>query len=74
MSHRFVVICGLSLAAQVAASQTPTTPPPPSPAPGFPTPTSYFPARFTGEMTLTEQLYGVKGSPPAVRESPGRSG
>ncbi|HWH02331.1 MAG TPA: hypothetical protein VN674_01480 [Gemmatimonadales bacterium] len=61
MSHRFAVICGLSLAAQVAASQTPTTPPPPSPAPGFPTPTSYFPARFTGEMTLTEQLYGVNG-------------
>src|SRR6185437_13945989 len=37
------------------------TPQPPSPAPGFPTPTSYFPARFTGEMTLTEQLYGVNG-------------
>ena len=61
MSHRFAVICGLSLAAQVAASQTPSTPQPPTPAPGFPTPTSYFPARFTGEMTLTEQLYGVNG-------------
>lgn len=61
MSRRFAVICGLSLAARIAASQTPATPPPPSPAPGFPTPTSYFPARFTGEMTLTEQLYGANG-------------
>ena len=61
MSHRLAVIFGLSLTAQVAASQTPTTPPPPTPAPGFPHPTSYFPARFTGEMTLTEQLYGANG-------------
>lgn len=61
MSHRLTVIIGLSLALRVAGAQTPTTPPPPTPAPGFPAPTSYFPARFTGEMTLTEELYGVNG-------------
>ncbi len=57
MSHRLTLIFGLSVAARLAAAQTP----PATPAPGFPAPTSYFPARFTGEMTLTEQLYGVNG-------------
>lgn len=61
MNHRLPVLIGLSVALRVAGAQTPATPPPPTPAPGFPAPASYFPARFTGEMTLTEQLYGVNG-------------
>lgn len=59
MSLRPIVILAIGCWGVSARAQTP---PPPTPAPGFPaTTTSYFPARFTGEMTLTEQLYGVNG-------------
>ena len=50
-----VVTAGLIVAAPCQA-QTPT------PAPGLPASgTGWLPARFTGDMTLTEQLYGVNG-------------
>lgn len=59
MVRRFVAV-GLACWGATARAQTP----PPAPAPGLPaTTTSYFPARFTGEMTLTEELYGVNGIP-----------
>ena len=46
-------LLSLGLAVQASAQ---------TPAPGLPASTnSYFPARFTGEMTLTEELYGVNG-------------
>lgn len=48
--------------AVAARAQTTPTPQTPTPAPGFPaTVNHYFPAQFTGEMTLTEQIYGVHG-------------
>ena len=52
-----LLVCG-----GTAVGGAQTTPPAPTPAPGFPaTVNQYFPTRFTGEMTLTEQLYGVNG-------------